>query len=37
MQDRGQDPWIASKLEQLLAEASFDEIEKDVRVFNFGK
>ena len=36
MQERGQDPFIASKLERLLAETQFQDIQQQVRVIQFG-
>ncbi|KAI7857000.1 S-adenosyl-L-methionine-dependent methyltransferase [Circinella umbellata] len=35
--DRGQDPWIASKLEQLLSDRTFDDIHQETRTIEFGK
>ena len=37
MQDRGQDPWIASKLEQLLSDRTFEDIHQETRTIEFGK
>ncbi|KAI7885585.1 S-adenosyl-L-methionine-dependent methyltransferase [Lichtheimia hyalospora FSU 10163] len=34
---RGQDPFIASKLERLLAETQFQDIQQQVRVIQFGQ
>lgn len=36
MQERGQDPFVASKLERLLSEAQFQDVQQQVRVIQFG-
>ncbi|KAI8143189.1 S-adenosyl-L-methionine-dependent methyltransferase [Fennellomyces sp. T-0311] len=35
--DRGQDPWIASKLQPLMVDTAFADIQQDVRAIEFGK
>lgn len=37
MQDRGQDPFIASKLSTLLTEAKFEDVQQETRTLDFGK
>ncbi|CDS13309.1 hypothetical protein LRAMOSA05487 [Lichtheimia ramosa] len=37
MQERGQDPFVASKLERLLSEAQFQDVQQQVRVIQFGQ
>ncbi|KAI7863333.1 S-adenosyl-L-methionine-dependent methyltransferase [Spinellus fusiger] len=37
MQERGQDPWIASKLGSLLKEHSFEDIHVDTKRVDFGE
>ncbi|KAI9494496.1 S-adenosyl-L-methionine-dependent methyltransferase [Zychaea mexicana] len=37
MQDRGQDPWIASKLQNLLSDTTFNDVQQETRSIEFGK
>ncbi|KAL1934950.1 hypothetical protein VTP01DRAFT_4090 [Rhizomucor pusillus] len=37
MQDRGQDPFIASKLSTLLTEAKFEDVQQETRTLDFGR